>query len=326
MRAAVLTDDKRFEVRELPDPEATPGRVVVRVTACGICGSDLHMVEQGIMPPDAVLGHEFSGVVETMGEGAGRIEAGDPVAVRPFEPCGECTPCVAGAEGRCEGALATTHGLGMRPGAYAELVECAPGQLFRLPDAFPVEHGALAEPLAVALRGLRRADVSQGASVGVIGCGPIGLCTVLAAKALGADEVWACDTNAFRTGLAEKAGADATGRAPQGTADVVVECAGARGTLDLAVGAAEAGGTVVILAANMQGDEVVPAVWVAREVRILPSIAYTPDEYDEAARLIETDRVDVEPLITNRVSLDELDGAFHELLEGADEGKVLVTP
>lgn len=326
MRAAVLSEQQRFEVREVPDPEPGPGRITVRVTACGICGSDLHMVEQGIVPPDAVLGHEFSGVVEAVGEGASGVAAGDPVAVRPFEPCGDCGPCVSGNEGRCEGALATTHGLGLRPGAYAELVEAAPSQLFRLPDTFPVELGALAEPLAVALRGLGRAGVSEGTTVGVVGCGPIGLCAVLAAQALGAGPVWACDTNAFRAGLAQEAGADATGRSPQGMAEVVVECAGARGTLDTAVGAAEAGGTVVVLAANMKGDEVVPAVWVAREVTVLPSIGYTPDEYDEAGRLIATERVDVAPLVTSRVPLDALDGAFHELLEGADEGKVLVTP
>jgi (R,R)-butanediol dehydrogenase/meso-butanediol dehydrogenase/diacetyl reductase len=325
MRAAVLNADRRLEVAEVPDPLAAPGRIVVRVAGCGICGSDLHMVEAGLLAPGSILGHEAAGTVESVGAGVDSFAPGDPVAVFPVEPCGACEPCTAGAEQRCVGGLATAVGLGMRPGAFAERLDTSPGMLEPLPASIDPALGALAEPLAVALHGVQRAGLSPGATVGVIGCGPIGLCAVLAAKALGAGEVWACDTNPFRAELSGAVGADRWGRNP-GEADIVVECAGAPGTLDLAVGAARGGGTVVLLAVNISGDTVFPFMWVTKEVTITPGIAYTRREFAQAADWIARGRVDPSVMVTRRVGLEGADEAFYALLGGAAEGKVLVTP
>lgn len=323
MRAAVLTDERSFEVRELPDPEPGSGRALVRVTACGICGPDLHMVEAGVIPPGSVLGHEPSGVVEATGDGVD-LPMGTAVAIRPFEMCGTCEACRAGASGHCEQAGPTSMGLGVRPGAFCELVDVAPSQLHPLPDGFPAELGALAEPLAVALHGLRRSRFEPGATVGVIGCGPIGLCGVLVARVLGAGRIWATDVNAFRRDLAGRLGAEPV--AGPADADVVLECAGAKGTIDLAMASARWGGQVVLLAVNIFGDEVYPFTWVVKEVDLLPAFGYTRTEYDEAAELLASGAIDAAAMVTSRVPLEEVGDAFARLLDGADEGKVLVVP
>lgn len=324
LRALTVTPEHRLQVSEVPDPEAGPGGVVVRVSACGICGSDLHLMESRVVPPGAILGHEAAGVVEDVGPDVQGLRPGDAVAIHPFDPCGECQPCRTGAQQRCLQNAFTTIGLGMRPGAYAELITLSPGMLVPVPSS-SLDAIAVAEPLAVALHGLRRSRFEPGMSVGVVGCGPIGLCAVLAARASGAERVWACDVNDFRAALAEKLGADESGRAPK-EADIVVECAGAQGTVDLAVSATRGGGQVVVLAVNVKGDTVYPFTWVAKEVDIAPCLGYTKAEYEEAAGWIASGRVDVEPMITRRVSLDETDAAFFALLGGAREGKVLVVP
>jgi (R,R)-butanediol dehydrogenase/meso-butanediol dehydrogenase/diacetyl reductase len=159
-------------------------------------------------------------------------------------------------------------------------------------------------------------------SVGVIGCGPIGLSTVVLARHLGASSVWAIDTNPYRLGLAEEIGAQAR----SSDADVVFDCAGAQGTVDLAVASARLGGKAVILAVNLKGDNTFPFVWVSREVDMFPALGYTLDEYAECAGWISSGQIDVKPMITRRVSLDETDEAFFALLDGAPQAKVLITP
>jgi threonine dehydrogenase-like Zn-dependent dehydrogenase len=325
LRALTVTLESRFTVSEVPDPDCGPGDVVVRVAACGICGSDLHMLEAKLIPSGAIMGHEASGVVEQVGSEITGFAAGDHVAIQPFDPCGTCGPCTSGASQRCVNNARTTLGLGFRPGAYAERVAVSEQMLVRLPADVPLDLASIAEPLAVALHGFRRSKFEAGMSVGVIGCGPIGLCAIACAKELGAGRVWASDPNSFRADLATAMGADDAGSSPK-DADVVFECAGAKGTVDLAVTAAVPGGQVVILAVNVSKDEVYPLVWVTKEVTIVPCLAYTVAEYTEAAGWIASGAVDVAPMVTRRIGLDDVDEAFFSLLAGAPEGKVLITP
>ncbi len=325
MRAVVANEQSRFEVRDLEDPRPGPGNILVRVAACGICGSDLHMMEAKIVPAGAIMGHEAAGVVEHVGDGVADLAPGDHVAIHPFDPCLQCEQCLSGATQRCVNNALTTIGLGFRPGAYAELIELSAPMGVKVPEDVDLGEVSLAEPLAVALHGFRRSDFEAGMSVGVIGCGPIGLSAVLCAKALGASRVWASDVNEFRTNLARDVGADEAGRHAK-DADIVFDCAGAQGTVDLAVGSTHQGGQAVILAVNIKGDSVFPFTWVTREVEIVPCLGYTLEEYRECAGLISSGRIDVKPMITRRVSLADTDEAFFGLLTGAPEGKVLVTP
>ena len=325
MRAVAVTKEHRLEVVELDDPSPAPGHVVVRVSACGICGSDLSLVGSRVIPPGSVLGHEASGVIDLVGDGVDGLRAGDCVAINPFDACGECGPCRAGAEQRCVNNAFTTIGLGLRPGAYAERVEISASMAVAVDGSAPIEVISVAEPLAVALHGFNRSRFEPGMSVGVIGCGPIGLCAVIVANVLGASRVWASDINAFRAELAGRVGAHEVGSSPK-EADIVLDCAGAQGTVDLAVSAASGGGQVVIVAVNMKADTVYPLTWVTKEVDIVPVLAYTRAEYERCAQWIATGRVDVSPIVTRRVSLEETDEAFFGLIDGAAEGKVLVTP
>jgi (R,R)-butanediol dehydrogenase/meso-butanediol dehydrogenase/diacetyl reductase len=325
MRALTVTDSFRLAVSDVAAPEPGPGHVVVRVSACGICGSDLHLMEARVMPAGVVMGHEASGLIEAVGDGVDGLTPGARVAINPFDACGECNPCRTGAEGRCINNAMTTIGLGLRPGAYAELIDVSAQMAVPVGGDVPLELISVAEPLAVALHGFNRSRFEPGMSVGVIGCGPIGWCAVMVAKLLGAGSVWASDPNEFRAELAGRVGADEFGASPT-EADVVIECAGAPGTIDLAVSSARAGGQVAVLAVNMKGDNVFPVTWIMREVDILPCLAYSRAEYTQCAEWIASGAVDVAPIVTRRVSLDEADEAFFELLDGVAEGKVLVTP
>ena len=281
------------------------------------------------MPVGAVLGHEASGVVERVGDEVAGLAAGDHVAIQPFDPCGTCEPCTSGASQRCVNNALTTIGLGFRQGAYAERIALRPQMCVKVPSEVPLDVVCLAEPLAVAYHGFERSSFASGMTVGVIGCGPIGLAAVALAKALGADRVWAADPNPFRQELATALGADEAGTSPPGhlgDADLVFECAGAKGTVDLAVGAVRPGGEVILLAVNLKGDSVYPFTWVTKEARIVPCLGYTIEEYATCAALISSGDVDVAPMITRRASFEETDEAFFALLDGAAEGKVVVVP
>lgn len=325
MRAVTVTDAFRLTVSDVPDPALGPDDVLVRVSACGICGSDLHLMEAKLLPPGAVLGHEASGVVESVGAEVADFVAGDHVAIEPFDPCGACEACAAGESQRCVNNALTTIGLGFRQGAFAELISLSPQMLVKVPGDVPLDLAALTEPLAVAYHGFARSNFEPGMTVGVIGCGPIGLCAIGLARTLRAGSVWGCDPNGFRRGLAGSMGAHEVTASPK-EADIVFECAGAKGTVDLAVGAVRGGGQVVLLAVNLKGDAVYPFTWVTKEAQIIGCLAYTIAEYAECAAMIGDGRVDVAPMVTRRVGLEEVDETFFALLDGPPEGKVLVTP
>jgi threonine dehydrogenase-like Zn-dependent dehydrogenase len=324
VRALTVTPEHRFAVTDVADPVAAPGNVVVRVAACGICGSDLHLMESRVMPPGVVMGHEAAGVIDTSGDGV-ELEPGTRVAINPFDPCGQCAPCRSGAEQRCVDNATTTIGLGLRPGAYAERIEISASMAVPVDGKAPLTDVAVAEPLAVALHGFNRSRFEPGATVGVIGCGPIGLCAVIVAKSLGAGSVWASDVNEFRAGLAGRVGADEFGPAPK-EADIVFDCAGAKGTIDLGVSSAPGGGQLVVLAVNLKGDSVYPFTWVTKEVDIVPCLGYSRAEYAQCAEWIASGAIDVSSIVTRQVALDEADDVFFALLDGAAEGKVIVTP
>lgn len=282
-------------------------------------------MEAKLLPAGTILGHEAAGTVESVGPGVVGFAVGDRVAIQPFDPCGRCGPCTAGDSQRCVDNALTTIGLGFRQGAFAELITLSPQMLVRLPDDCRIDLAAVAEPLAVAYHGFERSNFAAGMTVGVIGCGPIGLSAVALARALGAGRIWATDPNAFRRGLATAMGADEA-PATAKDADLVVECAGARGTIDLAVSSVRGGGQVVLLAVNISGDTVYPFTWVTKEAQIVGCLGYTIAEYAGCAAMISDGRIDVAPMVTRRVSFDETDDAFFALLDGAPEGKVLVMP
>ena len=172
MKAAVYKQRNEMAVLDVPQPKAGAGEVVVKVHACGICGSDLHAVQYGFgMPPDSVMGHEFCGEIVELGSGVNGYALGDRVTSLPFIGCGTCEFCKAGQGMHCENIRGL--GLGQLPGAYAEYVMCGAKSLFKLPPNVDSRLGALVEPLSVGLHGVKRSGLGPGASCVVMGAGPV---------------------------------------------------------------------------------------------------------------------------------------------------------
>ncbi len=189
MRAIEVTEERTLTEAEIGDPSPDPGDVVVEVAYCGICGSDLHMLPSPAISPGTVMGHEFSGRIAAVGDGVEGWSEGDRVAVIPMDPCGECPNCLAGNEHLCMQAPLRGHGLGGRPGAYAERVTAPASSLVALPDALSDEQGALVEPLAVGVHAVAIAGADPADPAVVLGAGPIGVMTALAARAAGYERV-----------------------------------------------------------------------------------------------------------------------------------------
>jgi 2-desacetyl-2-hydroxyethyl bacteriochlorophyllide A dehydrogenase len=324
----VVTEDRRLEERELDTPEPGAGQVRVRVEACGICGSDLHMLPSPSLPAGAVMGHEFAGVIEAVGE---RVEAhseGDRVCVYPFRPVDHHDLQVA---------METGLGMSEHPGAYAEAVVADQSMLWRLPEGISSEQGALVEPLAVALHGLNIAEITPEEPAVVIGAGPIGVMTAVALRARGAKQVVVIEKNERRRERAERLGFDAVGLDDVhmqtlaklgGTPPAVVfECAGNPAAPNLAVELVAPTGRVILLGVLEQPVSISQLLLMLKEAQIRSSFAYRPTDFDEAIELIEAGAVPTGDLITGREPLSRAQQCFDELLSPETEHlKVLLKP
>lgn len=324
----MVTDDRRLEEREVADPEPGPGQVRVKVRACGICGSDLHMLPSPALPAGAILGHEFSGVVDTVGEGVTRHAPGDAVCVYPFEPVDRHDLQVA---------LETGLGMSAHPGAYAEAVVVDEAMLWRLPEGVSFEEGALVEPLAVALHGLNVGEVAPDEPCAVIGAGPIGVMTAVALRARGATRIVVIEKNERRLERARALGFEAVGpdamhesavAALGGAApDVVFECAGNPAAPNLAIELVAPSGRVVLLGVLEEPVPISQLLLMLKEAQIRSSFAYRPSDFDEALALIEAGKVAAEDMITLSQPLARAQECFDELLSpGTEHLKVLLKP
>jgi L-idonate 5-dehydrogenase len=338
-RAATLygAKDLRLEDRELA--ALAPGFVRVRFAAGGICGSDMHYFSHGrignfIATSPLVLGHEVAGTVEEVGEAVTGTAPGDRVAVNPSRWCGTCPRCREGRRNLCENiyfmgsASKTPH----MQGGFATLFDAVPAQCIRIPDHVPFEAAALSEPLAVCLHAVNRGNV-EGKSVAVIGAGPIGLLTLLAATMKGATETTMVDIAAAPLAFASRLGAnrvvdlseDADGLEKIPAPDVVIEAAGSPVALEGAIGAARRGGTVVLLGSLPGGTFPAPLNPImAKELDLVGSFRFD-GEFEEAVRLISEGKVDVLSIVTARRPLAEVTDAFALALDRSQSVKVVLT-
>ena len=337
MRAAVLTSsDPTLDVVEVDDPEPGPGEALIEVTACGICGSDLH-VATVFAPHGSILGHEIAGVVRAVGAGvdADRWKPGTPVAVRPLTGCGTCRHCQAGRSDHCESFALV--GL-QRPGGFAELTTVDADELFALPTSLTGDDQALVEPMAVARRALRRAGLQAGEDVAVLGAGPIGLATIAWARALGAGRILASEPSAARRDLALALGADFVvdptagplfvGAAAQGFAQppIVVECTGRPGLISDAMSFADVDGRVCVVGICTQEDTFVPYFGLAKEIDLRFSIYYGREDFTDTIDAFDDGTLDPRAMITETIDLDRLPDRFAALAREPDGGKVVVRP
>jgi (R,R)-butanediol dehydrogenase/meso-butanediol dehydrogenase/diacetyl reductase len=335
VRAAILQQPgEPLAVTDQPDPTPTSGEVVLRVEACGICGSDLHLSDAYPLP-GVVMGHEFCGVVEELGPDVDGVEVGDRVAGLSITTCGRCAACLSGRPRKCPSAVMVGF---ERPGAFAEYVTMTARDLFRLPNTLDPQHGALIEPLSVALHTVDRADLEPGDDVLVIGGGPVGLAVAMWARQLGAREVVVSDPVAGRRELAETLGASTTvdptkddvGDAFEGVAGhrpgVVIECVGVPGMIQHAVDVAAIDATVVIAGVCMAPDSLLPITPMTKELDVRFAFYYRARDYETTISMIDRERIDPLPLVTGEVSLDELPERFQSLKSPTTDCKVLIRP
>jgi L-idonate 5-dehydrogenase len=311
--------DLRIENRDAANPG--PGEVAIRLATGGICGSDLHYFNHGgfgtiRLKEPMILGHEVAGHVAQLGEGVSGLAIGQLVGVSPSRPCHACRYCREGMHNQClnmrfyGSAMPFPHIQGaFREVLIADASQCVPA------DGLSSGEAAMAEPLAVVLHATRRAGNLVGKSVLVTGCGPIGVLSILAARRAGADLIVATDLSDFTLGMARRAGADVTldmakspealdiYKADKGTFDVLYECSGAQAAVVSAIAALRPGGTIMQL--GLGGDMTLPMMQItAKELEIKGSFRFH-SEYATAISLMQKGLIDVKPLITKTVKLDE---------------------
>ena len=337
MRAVAIAEDRTLRPVDLEQHALGSNEVRVDVAFCGICGSDLHLRHSPAVPAGSVMGHEFSGIVAEVGESVEAFRAGDRVAVYPFAPCGECSNCARGDLHVCMQAAITGLGMGANPGGYAESVVASESMLVRLPDGMSLEHGALIEPLAVALHGIAIGEVKPVDTCVVIGAGPIGTMTALALKAAGVERVVVVEKNERRRDRMHGFGfeavglddvhlrvMDALGGEPP---DVVLECAGNPAAPALATELVRSRGIIVLLGVLEEPVEISQLVLMVKEAQMRASFAYTRADFEQAADLLARGRLPAEALITGTAPLERAQEMFERLESPATEDiKILLTP
>ncbi len=324
MRAIVIHAAKDLRIEDRPDESPAPGQLRLRLATGGVCGSDLHYYNHGgfgavRLKEPMILGHEVSAFVTEPGTSAFR--PGQLVAVSPSRPCGGCKFCLEGLPNQClnmrfyGSAMPFPH----IQGAFRESLVADASQCTDATGLTPGE-AAMAEPLAVTLHATKRAGDMLGKRVLVTGCGPIGVLAILAARCAGAAEIVATDLSDFTLALARKVGADRainTGTDPQalsgygadrGYFDVLYECTGVAAALAGGIAALRPRG--VILQLGLGGDMTLPMMAItAKELDLRGSFRFHA-EFATGVGLMQKGLIDVKPLITHTVGLDQAETAF----------------
>ncbi|MGF1606482.1 MAG: zinc-binding dehydrogenase [Rhodothalassiaceae bacterium] len=341
MKAAVFEAiGQPLRVTERPAPAPGPRDVIIQVNWCGICGSDLHATQPGdlVVPAGTILGHEFSGTIAAVGEvAAAEWRIGERVTAVPIQACGACDgQCRLGMGIHCPNNTI----IGFSPeaqGAYAGAVRVDMGNVLRLPADVDLRMGATAEPLAVGHHVIDKAAMRPGASVLVLGGGPIGLACTQFARHYGARSVLLSDFSVGRRKIALQMGADdvidagagdagaafeaRTGRRP----DVILECVGVPGMLHQCIEAVAPQGKIMVCGVCTQAESFVPLTALAKEACLQWVLGYTKRDFEIVLELMAARRIDPTPMISHEIGLDDLPHRFEALRRPTDECKVLVS-
>jgi len=320
MKAAVWNDHGSLDIVERPVPEPRPGWIRVRVSAVGICGTDLHFYRGSFPSPAGLLpGHEMGGVIDALGEGV-QLPVGAAVAIEPQSFCGECYQCRTGNHNRCSKRI--LFGVTGR-GGCAEFATIPAYAAYMLPGGVTPAAGALAEPLAVCVRGLHRAQIEAGQRIVILGAGTIGLMSLLGARAAGAAEILVTARYPHQQRAARALGADSvfentnalTEHLGAAAVDCVIETVGGRAaTLMDAVNLVRPGGIVLMLGV-FDGTSQIPALdFSTKEVTMVASNCYgrsgSHTDFELALDLLRKNLEPLSALVTHRFALDDVNQAF----------------
>ena len=343
MRALLLSEYKQLSVVDMPMPEIGTEDALVRVRACGICGSDIHGYDgsTGRRIPPLVMGHEAAGVVERVGPGVHGFKAGDRVTFDSTVSCGACDFCRRGQVNLCDNrtVLGVSCGDYRRHGAFAEYVAVPSRILYKLPDGLPFERAALIEAVSIAVHAVGRHVPAPDDTVVVIGAGMIGVLVIQVLVHRGSRNIVAVDIDPQKLALARRMGATrtlnpnehdvaATVREMTGGrgADVSFEVVGHSDTVRSAVRSLRKGGTAVLVGNLSPSVDVPLQEVVSREISLLGSCA-SNGEIPECIDLLARGVIDVDPIISLKASLDEGPALFARLYSGDSTlMKVIIQP
>ena len=340
MNAGVYAGPNDIVIQARPVPLPGPGEALVRVRACGICGSDVNALhaEAAEMSLGTILGHEATGEVEAVGEGVSGYSGGERVVIEPLLACGKCSFCAAGRDSICP----SVRILGVHAdGAFAEYVVAPARRLYRIPDALGFRTASLTEPISVAVHGLRVGGFHKDMRVLVFGAGMIGLATVAAARAWGAKEILLAVRYPHQAKLGAACGASQVlmeGQSTAGALDalgkerpiaLVVDTVGHADTLSAAAAAVEPGGTIVELGLTLAPVPIDGLTLLHKEARLQWANCYCSrasgqSDFEESMRLLQQEPVLWHSMLTDCVPLDEIRRGF-ELAANRKAGTVKVT-
>ena len=340
MRVARWYSNRDVRVEEMPVPKIGAGELLVRVEACGICGSDV-MEWYRLDRAPLVLGHEIGGQIVKVGEGVKRYHEGDRITAAHHVPCNTCRYCLSGHHTVCD----TLRQTNFDPGGLAEYLRLpainVDRGVFLLPDEISYEEATFIEPLACVLRGLRKANLQPGESVLIIGSGIAGLLYVQMARALGVGRVVATDINDYRLEAAQRFGADAAIRAEEDVparfrqinqgrlADLVIVGIGAVSAITQALKSVERDGTILFFAPTAPGVTIpisITELFWRNDITLTTSYAGSPADYQTALELIRAGTIPVRQMITHRLPLAETGLGFQLVAEAKDSIKVIIEP
>jgi L-iditol 2-dehydrogenase len=321
MQAMLMERYKHLEVVEFPEPQIGPDDLLVRVKACGICGSDIHGYDgsTGRRLPPLVMGHEAAGVVEAIGSGVKSFKPGDRVTFDSTIYCGHCFFCLRGQANLCDNrqVLGVSPGEYRRHGAFAEYVAVPERVSYKLPETLPFEHAAMIEAVSVAVHAVSLTPIKVGDTAVVVGSGMIGLLVIQALKLAGCSRIIAVDLENTKLAIARTLGAEETlnpsdGDVPERIraltngrgADVAMEVVGASATLATALNSLRKGGAATLVGNLAPKVEIPLQIVVSRQIQMIGSCA-SSGEYPVCIDLLNRRSIVVEPLISATAPLSE---------------------
>jgi len=331
MQAAQIVSPNQMRIIAIPDPQPKPDEVIIEVKASGICGTDIHIYRGEYLGPYPVIpGHEFAGVVTSVGTQVTRFAVGDRVAVEPNIPCDNCVNCLNNRQNFCLNwqAVGVT-----RPGGMAQFVAAPEKAVFAIGE-LTFEAAAFMEPLSCVLHGLERLQAEMACSAAILGAGPIGILLLQSLRLQGAAQVTVVDKNAARAAFASQRGADKTLTSlddlPQDAFDVVIDATGVLPVLRRALDFARPGGKVLWFGVPPSGQmtDIEPFKVFRKGLTVLSSFTSVRNSY-QALDLLQSGRITLQGLVSHRLPLEGFEHGIHILengLEGVRKVQVLPSP